>query len=227
LKKRLLAILLGICLLLVGGFVSASAEGQQESAPSLWVMNVPTTPNTAIAHAYWLINSKFAWEDANMDPNKAVVLGTPFGVATAEGQLLYFPVLQDGKVALTYQLYRNKPWQQWSSVGGVTLVEEINAFTGDTSEQKPMLIYLDENEDIVLQSEHRKQTVQIDPTKQCIIPVDKSYDERLHAYGVTDTGAVSVNILAPAKLVFGGPLFFHTWWLHVTLHPFCMEYGIT
>ena len=225
--KKLLALVLAGAMLLACCAIPAAAGSTPEPAPELWVRTVPNIPNSTVAKAYQLMFSKFGYPTGaptDPDSNRPITLGSPFWTPTSPGTdgpaMCYFPILQDGKVCLTYLLYRSGPLGRWGSVGGATLVEELNAFIGDTSPAKPLVIYLDENEDVVLQSEHIKKTVEIDPTKDRVPTSDKPYEELLPDPDVP-TGQVSVNVMEPARLVWRIPLWsITTAWITLTLRPF-------
>jgi|GEM_PF-5714999 len=222
-KKRMIALFVVSFFLFVCGIIPVSAESPTESEPELWVLTAPV-PNSAIAKAYSLVSSLFGYPTGaptDPDPNRPVTLGTPFWMAalpdTDGPTLCYFPILQDGKVCLTYRLSHSVGLlrRTWSGVGSAALVEELNGFIGDTSAANPLIIYLDENLDIVLQSEHNKKTVQMMHTRPRVPTSDKTYEELQAA-----PGQVSVNVIEQAKLVWKASLPIVTWYITVTFQPF-------
>lgn len=239
-SKRILAAVLVFCLTmcLVAAMPVVSAADTQQAAPELWVLQVPAKPNSEIAKAYRLFFQGFAFSE--LDSTQGLTLGTPFSFATAadtgnqpvdpSNTMYYFPVMQDGKIVLTYRwvYYGSLPQRLRSrdtAVGSIALTEELNAFIGKTSEAKPLVIYLDENEDIVLQGETLKKVIQVDPTKERITPAERNYADFFPAN--TETGMVGVNVMEPAQLRWGIPLWaLGALQISLTLKPFRLRAGL-
>lgn len=196
--KKQLSVLLCACLLLCLGAVAASAA---ETAPpeAIYILAAPP-PKRAIKFMGQMIeNPGPEIMDQATDPTSVASFGHPFAV-NRWGR--YFPVLLEGRIVWTYYQYRSE-WWQWdysymTSPG--MLVEELNNLAGETTADAPALIYQDENNDLVFQTQYSTQTIWQGRPRDRVVPVPRIYADELAAQRAADPKKASVNMLEPIEI---------------------------
>ena len=193
--KKQLSVLLCLCLL--AAFGAASAGAAETTRPEIYILTAPV-PAKAIQFARRLTaNLPQEIKDQAAGPSSVISLGAPFALENEPpcATLYYFPVLLEGRIVYTYRVYKSG-WS-WGYAGSVGLADELSKLAGETTAEAPALIYLDENRDIVLQTQDSARIIAGNPEKEHAVPAPRAYADELAARRSADPQKASMNIMEP------------------------------
>jgi hypothetical protein len=200
--RRLIALILSICLLLGCGIVANASSGRQAQNPSLYILSEPV-PNEAVALAQQLFDAGAGYLVGELTSEIATVsLGTPFVMDNSQygaAVLYYFPVFQSGQIIQTYRLFQDDEGE-WGYIISYALVEELNNLIGKTSATNPAVLYADDNLDVVLQSASSIQTIEVDPTKDRQPITPRLYATELAAQKAASATTAARSLATPVDL---------------------------